>query len=140
MLPTGAAQVSGNHLSIMHPRWPGASWSSTFSSRSSSPARCHRARVRPAVAVLAAAMARKLASNREHIAENPAKPRMLVTALNPRIGYDKAVKFGRRALGRIITPRSVAATPGSVWPEDFDRPAVPAATTAAGASLDGGGG
>ena len=40
----------------------------------------------------AANMVDRLEPNREHIAENLAKSLMLVTALNPHIGYDHAVQ------------------------------------------------
>ncbi len=88
----------------------------------------------------AANMVAKLEPNREHIAENLAKSLMLVTALNPRIGYDKAVKIGKTALAENITLKEAAAKLGFVQPEDFDRWVVPAAMTTPGATLDGGGG
>jgi fumarate hydratase class II len=88
----------------------------------------------------AANMVDKLEPNREHIAENLAKSLMLVTALNPRIGYDKAVKIGKTALAENITLKDAAAKLGFVRPEDFDRWVVPAAMTTPGATLDGGGG
>ena len=47
--------------------------------------------------------------NRERIAENLAKSLMLVTALNPRIGYDKAVTIGKHALAENITLKQAAA-------------------------------
>ncbi len=93
-----------------------------------------------AAASFAANMVDKLEPNREHIAENLAKSLMLVTALNPRIGYDKAVKIGKTALAENITLKDAAAKLGFVRPEDFDRWVVPAAMTAPGATLDGGGG
>jgi fumarate hydratase, class II len=85
-------------------------------------------------------MVAKLAPNREHIAENLAKSLMLVTALYPRIGYDKAVKIGKTALVENITLKQAAAERGFVRPEEFDRWVVPAAITAPGATLEGGGG
>jgi len=88
----------------------------------------------------AANMVAKLEPNREHIAENLAKSLMLVTALNPRIGYDKAVKIGKTALAENITLKEAAAKLGFVQPEDFDRWVVPAAMTTPGATLEGGGG
>ncbi len=93
-----------------------------------------------AAASFAANMVDKLEPNREHVAENLAKSLMLVTALNPRIGYDKAVKIGKTALAENITLKDAAAKLGFVRPEDFDRWVVPAAMTAPGATLDGGGG
>jgi fumarate hydratase, class II len=93
-----------------------------------------------AAASFAANMVDKLEPNREHIAENLAKSLMLVTALNPRIGYDKVVKIGKTALAENITLKDAAAKLGFVRPEDFDRWVVPAAMTTPGATLDGGGG
>jgi fumarate hydratase, class II len=85
-------------------------------------------------------MVDKLEPNREHIAENVAKSLMLVTALNPRIGYDRAVKIGKTALAENITLKEAAARLGYVSPEDFDRWVVPADMTRPGATLEGGGG
>jgi fumarate hydratase class II len=85
-------------------------------------------------------MVGRLAPNREHIAENPAKSLMLVTALNPRIGYDKAVRIGKTALVGNITLKHAAAKPSFVRPRDFDRWIVPAAMATPGAMLEGGGG
>ena len=82
-------------------------------------------------------MVDRLEPNRPHIAENLAKSLMLVTALNPRIGYDKAVQIGKLALAEDITLKQAAAKLGFVNPEDFDRWVVPAAMTVPGATLDG---
>ena len=83
-------------------------------------------------------MVAKLEPNRERIAENLAKSLMLVTVLNPRIGYDKAVKIGKTALAENITLKEAAAKLGYVSPEDFDRWVVPADMVVAGATLPGG--
>ena len=85
-------------------------------------------------------MVDKLEPNRDRIAENLAKSLMLVTALNPRIGYDKAVKIGKLALAENITLKQAAEQLGYVRPEDFDRWVDPAAMTEPGATLPGGGG
>jgi fumarate hydratase class II len=85
-------------------------------------------------------MVTKLEPNRERIADNIAKSLMLVTALNPWIGYDKAVAIGKKALSENITLKEAAVRLGHVQPEDFDRWVVPAAMTRPGASLAGGGG
>ncbi len=66
-------------------------------------------------------MVAKLAPNLPRIAENLAKSLMLVTALNPHIGYDRAVKIGKLALAEGLTLRDAAAQLGFVTPEDFDR-------------------
>jgi fumarate hydratase class II len=81
-----------------------------------------------------------VAPDRGHIAENLARSLMLVTALNTRIGYDKAVKIGKLALAENITLKQAADQLGYVRPEDFDRWVVPAAMTVPGATLPGGGG
>ena len=80
-------------------------------------------------------MVDKLEPNRDRIAENLAKSLMLVTALNPRIGYDKAVRIGKLALSENVTLRDAAARLGFVTPEDFDRWVVPADMTQPGATL-----
>ena len=85
-------------------------------------------------------MVDQLQPNHEHIAENLAKSLMLVTALNPRIGYDKAVRIGKTALAENITLKEAAVKLGFVRAEDFDRWVVPAAMTSPGATLEGGGG
>ena len=85
-------------------------------------------------------MVDRLQPNRARIAENVAKSLMLVTALNPRIGYDKAVTIGKKALAEDITLREAASSLGLVQPEDFDRWIDPAAMTRPGGTLEGGGG
>jgi fumarate hydratase class II len=82
-------------------------------------------------------MVLKLEPNRERIAENLAKSLMLVTALNPRIGYDKAVAIGKKALAENLTLRDAAAKLGYVSPEDFDRWVRPEDMVSPGATLDG---
>ena len=90
-----------------------------------------------AAASFARNMVDRLEPNRPHIAENLAKSLMLVTALNPRIGYDKAVQIGKLALAEDITLKQAAAKLGFVTPEDFDRWVVPADMTEPGATLGG---
>ncbi len=82
-------------------------------------------------------MVLKLEPNREHIAENLAKSLMLVTALNPRIGYDKAVAIGKLALKENLTLKEAAQRLGHVSPEDFDRWVRPEDMVTPGATLDG---
>jgi fumarate hydratase, class II len=81
-----------------------------------------------------------LEPNREHIAENLAQSRTLVTTLDPRIGYDRAVKIGKLALAENITLKQAAGRLGYVRPEDFDRWVELAAITVLGTTLPGGGG
>jgi len=66
-------------------------------------------------------MVTKLMPNLPRIAENLARSLMLVTALNPHIGYDRAVAIGKLALAEGLTLRDAAARLGFVTPEDFDR-------------------
>ncbi|WP_426958779.1 class II fumarate hydratase [Muricoccus radiodurans] len=84
-------------------------------------------------------MVDKLEPNRARIADNLARSLMLVTALNPRIGYDKAVQIGKKALAENLTLRDAAAQLGHVSPEDFDRWVRPEDMTRRGATLDGSG-
>ncbi|WP_135467568.1 class II fumarate hydratase [Crenalkalicoccus roseus] len=84
-------------------------------------------------------MVEKLEPNRERIAENLAKSLMLVTALNPRIGYDKAVAIGKKALAENLTLKEAAARLGYVSPEEFDRWVRPEEMVEPGATLEGGG-
>jgi fumarate hydratase class II len=83
-------------------------------------------------------MVDKLEPNRERIAQNLANSLMLVTALNPHIGYDRAVQIGKAALAENITLKQAAEKLGFVSPEDFDRWVVPAAMVRPGATLSGG--
>ncbi|MBO1076268.1 class II fumarate hydratase [Roseomonas marmotae] len=85
-------------------------------------------------------MVEKLEPNLPRIAENLAKSLMLVTVLNPRIGYDKAVAIGKLALRENLTLRDAAAQLGYVKPDDFDAWVKPEEMVAPGASLPGGGG
>ena len=70
-----------------------------------------------------------LEPNRDRISGNVAKSLMLVTALNPHIGYDKAVAIGKLALAEDITLRDAAERLGLVRGEDFDRWVIPADMT-----------
>ena len=78
-----------------------------------------------------------LTPDRGQNAENIARSLMLVTALNSRIGYDKAVKIGKLALAENITLKQAAEQLGYVRPEDFDRWVVPAAMSGAGCHAAG---
>ncbi|MGN0659121.1 MAG: class II fumarate hydratase [Emergencia sp.] len=59
--------------------------------------------------------------NREKIEENMEKSLMLVTALNPHIGYENAAKIAKLAHKKNTTLKAAAAELGLVSPEDFDR-------------------
>jgi len=57
---------------------------------------------------------------------------MLVTALAPRIGYDKAAKIAKTALANGTTLREEAIKLGFVSGEEFDRLVQPARMTRPG--------
>jgi fumarate hydratase, class II len=59
--------------------------------------------------------------NEKKIAENVARSVMLVTALVPLIGYDKAAKIAHRAMHDDLTLKEAALQLGFVSEEDFDR-------------------
>ena len=64
---------------------------------------------------------------------------MVVTALMPRIGYDRAARIGKFALAENTTLKQAAEQLGYVRPEDFDRRVVPAAKAVPRATLPGDG-
>jgi fumarate hydratase class II len=57
---------------------------------------------------------------RERIAELVDRSLMLVTALNPHIGYDKAAQIAKKAHKEGTTLRAAAIATGHVTPEQFD--------------------
>jgi fumarate hydratase class II len=59
--------------------------------------------------------------NRARIDELLRQSLMLVTALNPHIGYDKAAKIAKYAHAKGLTLRQAASELDLVKPEDFDR-------------------
>lgn len=69
--------------------------------------------------------AKGIRPNRERIRENLERSLMLVTALNPHIGYDKAAKIARHAYETGLTLREAAAELGLLAPEEFDRLVIP---------------
>lgn len=84
-------------------------------------------------------MVAKLEPNLPRIAENLAKSLMLVTALNPHIGYDRAVGIAKLALAENLTLKEAAIRLGHVTAEEFDRWVVPDAMISPGARLAGSG-
>ena len=60
-------------------------------------------------------------ANRERIKEHLNRSLMLVTALAPRIGYDKAAEIAKAAHKRGTTLREEAARLGGISEEEFDR-------------------
>lgn len=75
----------------------------------------------------AANMVNGIEPDRRRIENHLARSLMLVTALSPRIGYDRAVAIGKRAAAEGITLREAAIASGFVTGEEFDRWVVPAA-------------
>jgi fumarate hydratase, class II len=59
--------------------------------------------------------------NREQLDRNVQESLMLVTALSPIIGYDKAAKIAHDALERNLTLREAAVASGAISAEEFDR-------------------
>ncbi|HJV52854.1 MAG TPA: class II fumarate hydratase [Noviherbaspirillum sp.] len=73
--------------------------------------------------------ARGIEANRARIAELMERSLMLVTALAPHIGYDRAAQIAKRAHHEGSTLKEAAIALGYVTPEDFDRWVRPAAMT-----------
>ena len=70
--------------------------------------------------------ARGIAANRERIGELMERSLMLVTALAPHIGYDKAAEIAKRASHEGTTLKAAALASGHVTAEEFARWVVPA--------------
>lgn len=64
--------------------------------------------------------------NRERIAELVGRSLMLVTALNPHIGYDKAAQIAKKAHKEGSSLREAAIASGHVTAEQFDAWVIPA--------------
>ena len=65
--------------------------------------------------------ARGIEANRERIGELLERSLMLVTALNPHIGYDKAAAIAKKAHREGTTLKEAALALGHVTEEEFDR-------------------
>ncbi len=76
--------------------------------------------------------ARGIEPNAQVIAAHLEANLMLVTALNPHVGYDKAAKIAKAAMAENKTLRQAALDLGLVSAEDFDRWVDPAAMTRPG--------
>jgi len=85
----------------------------------------------------AAHMVDRLEPNEARIAENLGKSLMLATALNPHIGYDRAVGIAKRALREGTSLREAAVASGHVTAEEFDRWVRPEAMLNPGGHLPG---
>jgi fumarate hydratase class II len=62
-----------------------------------------------------------IAANREKLAEYVERSLMLVTALSPHIGYDKAAKVAKKAHSEGITLKEAAVALGYLKAEEFDK-------------------
>jgi fumarate hydratase class II len=62
-----------------------------------------------------------LQPNEEALRQGVERSLMLVTALAPTIGYDKAAAIAKDAHARGVTLREAAVASGAVTPEDYDR-------------------
>jgi len=78
-------------------------------------------------------------ANAGRMEDQLARSLMLVTALAPHIGYDKAAKIAHAALHRDMTLKDAAVESGFVTPEDFDRWVDPRKMLAPGGAKGGGG-
>jgi fumarate hydratase class II len=72
--------------------------------------------------------------NRREIAALSEKNPVLVTALNPIIGYDKAAEIAKQAYAEGRRIKDVAAEKTSLSPEELDRLLDPRALTLGGIS------
>jgi len=115
-----AAQVMGNDVAVNI----GGAWGN-FELNVFRPVIIHN--VLQSVRLLADAMAsfdqycaRGIEPNRERIAELVSRSLMLVTALNPRIGYDKAAAIAKKAHREGTTLREAALALGHVTAAQFD--------------------
>lgn len=75
-----------------------------------------------------------LKANRETMARNVSRSLMLVTALNPLIGYDQAAKVAKLAHERQISLKEAVVELGLMKPEEFDQKVRP--ETMVGPRLD----
>ena len=66
-----------------------------------------------------------LTANREKMAENLSKSLMLVTALNPHIGYDNAAKVAKLAFRENCSLKEAAVRLGFLTEEEYDRAVQP---------------
>ena len=133
MLTMVAAQVLGNDVAINI----GAA-SGNFELNVFKPLIAHNALqsirlLADGIASFDAHCARGIEPNRARITELLDRSLMLVTALAPRIGYDKAAEIAKRAHREGSTLKSAALALGYVTEAQFDAWVVPAAMTRPGA-------
>ena len=71
-----------------------------------------------------------LQANRQRIAEHVENSLMLVTALTPKIGYDKAAEIAKKAQAEGTTLREASEALGYLSPAEFDQIVRPEKMTA----------
>jgi fumarate hydratase, class II len=76
-----------------------------------------------------------ISADKEAIARHVENSLMLVTALTPRIGYDKAAHVARKAQSENTTLKEAAVSLGILTPEEFDACVQPAKMTGPQTSL-----
>ena len=69
--------------------------------------------------------ARGIEPDRERIRQHLERSLMLVTALTPRLGYDRAAEIAKKAHREGLTLREAALALGYLTAEEFDRYARP---------------
>ncbi len=134
-----AAQVMGNHVTVTIGGAQGHLELNVFKPVIIQAVLQSATLIADAARSFAANMVDKLEPNRARIADNLSKSLMLVTALNPHIGYDKSVAIAKLALAEDITLKEAALRLGYVTAEDFDRWVRPEDMVRPGATLAGGG-
>ncbi|MCC7215631.1 MAG: class II fumarate hydratase, partial [Burkholderiales bacterium] len=82
-----------------------------------------------ALASFDARCARGIEPDRARIRDNVERSLMLVTALNPHVGYENAAKIAQKAHRDGTSLREAALALGLTTAEDFDRWTDPAAMT-----------
>jgi fumarate hydratase class II len=134
-----AAQVMGNHVTVTFAGAQGHLELNVFKPVIIQAVLQSTTLLADAAESFALHMVDRLLPNLPRIADNLQKSLMLVTALNPHIGYDKAVAIAQCALAEDITLKAAAEQLGHVSAVDFDRWVVPAAMVRPGAAMEGGG-
>ena len=81
---------------------------------------CARRACSPTPATVPRVRVEGLQADRERIAEHVGRSLMLVTALSPRIGYDRAAEVAKKAHHEGTTLREAALALGYVSEDEFD--------------------
>ncbi|MFL1463775.1 class II fumarate hydratase [Roseococcus sp. DSY-14] len=120
-LAMACAQVMGNHTTVTVANSHGHLQLNTFKPVIIQAVLQSALLLADAAESFARHMVDKLEPNLGRIADNLAKSLMLATALNPHLGYDKAVAVAKKALHEDLTLRVAAITLGVCTGEEFDR-------------------